>query len=296
MACYTSWAQRVVKTNGVLVLSTLLFLSYTKLLRNSSMVLFYNVGITHLPSGRIEQVWAVDANVEYFGFKFTILFVVSLLIFLLIVIPLTLVMLFTKTFLRFKYVAHFKPMLDAYQSTFANPFRFWLGWRLLIRAFLFSTSALDTQTVLLINSITMCGLAIMQAYFRPFNSFYCNLWDMSFLLNLATLFVVSLYFGNANDITVTALVGISVVQFGALMCYHVIKAIGRYKKDRIKNSKVYNKVNILFQWINASLVNSDIYRHLTTPQEPSTRNPLQSRPFAEMREPLVNPNDDYEDV
>ena len=296
MARYTSWAQRVVQRNGVSVLSTLLFLSYTKLLRNSSMVLFYNVGITHLPSGRIEQVWRVDANVEYFGFKFTILFVVSLLIFLLIVIPLTLVMLFTKTFLRFKYVAHFKPMLDAYQSTFANPFRFWLGWRLLTRALVFSTSALDTQIVLLINSITMCGLAIMQAYFRPFNSFYCNLWDLSFLLNLATLFVVSLYFGNANDITVTALVGISVVQFGALMCYHVIKAIGRYRKDRIKNSKVYNKMNILFQWINASLVNSDIYRHLTTPQEPTTRNPLQSRPFAEMREPLVNPNDDYEDA
>ena len=285
MGRYTSWAQRAVQSNGVPVLSTLLFLSYTKLLRNSSMVLFFHVEITHLPSGRIEQVWAVDANVEYFGFKFTILFVVSLLIFLLIVTPFTLMMLFTKTFLRLKYVAHFKPMLDAYQSTFANPFRFWLGWRLLIRAFLFSTSALDTETVLLINSTTLSGLVIMQGYFRPFNSFYCNLWDLSFLLNLATLFIVSQYFGEANDIMVTVLVGISLIQFGALMCYHIIK------KDRIKNSKMYHKMTSLLQWIHTSLVNSDVYKHLAVPKEPEIRHKLIRSSdvvsYSEMREPLV---------
>ena len=124
MARYITWVQRAVQSNGIPVLATLLFLSYTKLLTNASVSLFYIVGITHLPSGTIEPVWAVDANIEFFGFKFTILFVVSLLISLLIVIPLTLVMLFTKRFLRFKYVSHFKPMLDAYQSPFANPFRF----------------------------------------------------------------------------------------------------------------------------------------------------------------------------
>ena len=297
MARYTTWAQRVVQRNGVPVLSTLLFLSYTKLLRNSSVILFYNVGITYLPSGRIEQVWAVDANVEYFGFKFTILFVVSLLMFLLILIPFTLVMLFTKTFLRFKHVAHFKPMLDAYQSSFANPFRFWLGLRLLIRAFLFSTSAMDTQTILLINSITLCGLAIMQGYFRPFNSFYCNLWDLSFLLNLATLFIVSLYFGEANDIMVTVLVGISFVQFSALMCYHVIKAFGQHRINCMTNLKAFRKISVLLQRTNTLLVNSSIYKHLAViPQEPvrhkTTQRNNEQMEYSEMREPLVTIDDD----
>ena len=291
MARYTSWAQRAVQNNGVSVLSTLLFLSYAKLLRNASTVLFYNVGITHLPSGRIERVWEVDANVEYFGLKFTILFIVSLIIFLLIVIPFTFVMLFTKTFLQFKYVSHFKPMLDAYQSPFANPFRFWLGYRLLIRAFLFSISALDTQNVLLINSITLSGLAIMQGYFRPFNNFYCNLWDLSFLLNLATLFVVSLYFGEANDIMVTILVGISFISFGALIVHHVIKVFGQHRMDCIRNSKMFLKMNILLHKINTSLVNSDIYKHLAvTTQEPVRHKPTESNDemlYLEMREPLV---------
>ena len=291
MARYTSWAQRAVQSNGVPVLSTLLFLSYTKLLRNASTSLFYNVGITHLPSGRIEQVWAVDANIEYFGLKFTILFIVSLLIFLLIVIPFTLVMLFTKTFLRFKYVSYFKPMLDAYQSPFANPFRFWLGYRLLIRAFLFSISALDAQNVLLINSITLSGLAIMQGYFRPFNSFYCNLWDLSFLLNLATLFVVSQYFGEANNIMVTILVTVVFATFGALIVYHVIKVFGQHRMDCIRNSKMFLKMNILLHKINTSLVNSDIYKHLAvTTQEPVRHKPTKSSyvmPYSEMREPLV---------
>ena len=291
MARYTSWAQRAVQSNGVPVLSTLLFLSYTKLLRNASTSLFYNVGITHLPSGRIERVWAVDANVEYFGLKFTILFVVSLLIFFLIVIPFTFVMLFTKTVLRFKYVSYFKPMLDAYQSPFANPFRFWLGCRLLIRAFLFSISALDTQNILLINSITLSGLAIMQGYFRPFNNFYCNLWDLSFLLNLAILFVASQYFGKANNIMVTILIGIVFIKFGALIVYHVIKVFSQHRMDCIRNSKMFLKTNILLHKTNISLVNSDIYKHLAViMQEPVRYKPTESSDvmsYSEMREPLV---------
>ena len=297
MACYISWAQRAVQSNGVPVLATLLFLSYTKLLRNASISLFYNVGIIHLPSMKTEQVWALDANVEYFGLKFTILFITSLLIFFLIVIPFTLIMLFTKTFLRLKHVAKFKPMLDAYQSPFVNPFRFWLGYRLLIRAFLFSISALDTENVLLINSITLSGLAIMQGYFRPYNNFYCNLWDLSFLLNLATLFAVSQYFGGANDIMVTVLVGISFVKFGALICYHVIKAFGRQGKKQIGKSKMLHKMNIPLHMINTSLVTSSVYKHLAAIPQQSIKHKAAQRnsnemEYAEMREPLVILDDD----
>ena len=294
MARYTSWAQRAVQNNGVPVLATLLFLSYTKLLRNTSLGLFYIDNIIHLPSRKIEPVWALDANIEYFGLKFTILFVVLLLVFLLIVIPFTLVMLFTKTFLRLKRVSYFKPILDAYQSPFADPFRFWLGYRLLIRAFLFSISALGTENVLLINSITLSGLAIMQGYFRPFTSFYCNLWDLSFLLNLVTLFTVSQYFGEANDIIVAVLVGISFLKFGALICYHVIKAFGRQGQERMKKSKMFHKINIPLHRINKSLVTSGVYKHLAMiPQEPVTiRRSSDAMGYAEMREPLVILDDD----
>ena len=186
-------------------------------------------------------------------------------------------------------------MLDAYQSPFANPFRFWLGWRLLIRAFLFSTSALDSQTILFINSITLCGLAIMQGYFRPFNSFYCNLWDLSFLLNLATLFIISQYFGEANDIMVSVLVGISFAQFGALMCYHIIKALSQHCMNCIRYSKVYHRMYALLHNINTSLTHSDIYKHLATkPQETMRKHPTESSDamqYLEMREPLVMLND-----
>ena len=279
MARYTTWAQRAVQSNGVPVLSTLLFLSYTKLLRNASVSLFYNVGLTHLPSGRIEQVWALDANVAYFGFKFTILFIVSLIVFLIIVLPFTIVMLFTKTFLRFRHVAYFKPMFDAYQSPFANPFRFWFGYRLLIRAFLFSTSALSTQNVLLINSITLSGLAIMQGYFQPFNNFYINLWDLSCLLNLTTLFIVSQYFEEANIITVSILVGVFFVQFLLLICFHVFKVLKKSRREDMRIVKWLNKFKVRFH-------NSEIYRHIVGKQQVvATVN--YTGLYANLREPLV---------
>ncbi|XP_065897313.1 uncharacterized protein [Dysidea avara] len=285
---HSSRIQRLVQSNGVPVLSTLIFLSYAKLLRTSSVVLFYGVDITHIPGGRSERVWAPDANVEYFGFKFSILFAVSLLVFTLIVIPFTILLLFTKPLLRFRWITKLTPILDAYQSPFANPFRFWVGFRLLIRALLFSTSALDTEIVLLINAITLSGLAIIQGYLRPFRNFYCNLWDLSFLLNLAVLFSVSQYFGDANVVMVEVLVGISLVKFGALLCYHhITRAINRNRMDQIKNSKMFSKVN-------TALNNSGIFIHLSmTNQEdvklkPTTTN---ANAYSEMREPLVLEDD-----
>ena len=307
MARYSTWAQIAVQRNAAPVLATLLFLSYTKLLRITSLGLFYIDSVIHLPSGKIERVWALDGNIEYFGFKFTILFIVLLLVFLLIVVPFTLVMLFTKTFLRLKHVAYFKPMLDAYQSPFVDPFRFWLGFRLLIRAFLFSISALETPNVmetiivLLINSITLSVLAIMQGYFRPFKNFYCNLWDLFFLLNLVTLFTVSQYFTyseESNAILVTVLVGISFLKFVALICYHIMKAIGQQGRERMKKSKMFHKINVLLHRINTLLVTSSIYKHLAMiPQEPvqynrPTRRSSDVMGYTEMREPLVILDDD----
>ena len=53
---------------------------------------------------------------------------------------------------------------------------------------------------------------------------------------------MSQYFEEANDIMVTVLVGISLLIFGALICYHAIKAFGRQGKKQIRKSKMLHKM------------------------------------------------------
>ncbi|XP_065897301.1 uncharacterized protein [Dysidea avara] len=283
LARHSSRIQRLVRSNGVPVLSTLIFLSYTKLLRTSSVVLFYGVDLTHLPSSRVERVWAPDANIEFFGFKFVILFVVSLIVFVLLLIPFTVLMLFTKTFLRFRWITKLKPVLDAYQGPFVDPFRFWIGFRLLVRAFLFSTSAgIDAKNILLINTIMLSLMTILQGYFRPFRNFYHNLLDLSFLVNLVTLVTVSLYFEGANSIAVSILIGLTFLMLVALICYHVFVALRHFKSSKVKTPEAFIKIK-------AKLLELSMYKYLSMEQSNTvvtTPNNVTTA-YVEMREPLM---------
>ena len=71
------------------------------------------------------------------------------------------------------------------------------------------------------------------------------------------------------------------------MCYHAIKALDRYRKDPVQNSKMFHKMTILLQWIHTALVNSDIYKHLAIPKEPERQKPIRRSSDTEMLEPLV---------
>ena len=130
---YSTTIQRLTARRALPVLATLFLLSYTKILHIVSNVLFFYSTITHLPSKHTTLVWSVDANIPLFGVRFTILFIVCLILFLILV-PFNVILLFTRTLSRFRYVNKFKPLLDAYQGPYKDKFYYWTGLQLLLRA------------------------------------------------------------------------------------------------------------------------------------------------------------------
>ena len=93
---YSSRIFRLTYTRSLPVLATLFLLSYTGVLRTVSTVLFSYFIITHLPSYHQQTVWSIDASVPLFGLKFTILFIVCLVLFLLL-IPINIILLFNQS-------------------------------------------------------------------------------------------------------------------------------------------------------------------------------------------------------
>ena len=149
---YSTRIQRLTARRALPVLATLFLLSYTKILHIVSSVLFFYSTITHLPSKHTALVWSVDANVPLFGVRFTILFIVCLALFLILV-PFNVILLFTRTLSRFRFINRFKPLLDAYQGPYKIRYYNYTGIELLIRVIFFALSSLERNINLVLGTI-----------------------------------------------------------------------------------------------------------------------------------------------
>jgi len=188
---YSTKIQRLTAHRALPVLATLFLLSYTKILRTVSSVLFSYSTITSLPNKTTTLVWSVNTEVKLFGLKFSLLFVACLVIFL-ILLPFNVVLIFTRTLSRFKFINHFKPILDAYQGPYKDRFHYWTGVQLLLRAVFYGISALDRNLNLMIGIII---LGAMESYYGkefPFKNKAKNFQELFLLYNIQILFATSI--------------------------------------------------------------------------------------------------------
>ena len=215
---YSSKVQRLTARRALPVLATLFLLSYTKILRTVSSVLFSYSTIIHLPSNHSKLVWSVDANVDTFEIKFIILFIVCLVIFILL-IPFNITLLFTRTLSRFRIVNYFKPLLDVYQGPFKIKFYNWIGLHLVIRALFFGLSALDKKLNLLIGSVILIAVESVVGYACPYKNSLKNLHEMILLFNLNVQYVLML--SGDSFTAVNVMIALAAIQFIFIVIYHI---------------------------------------------------------------------------
>ena len=198
---YSFRIQRLTVRRALPVLATLFLLSYTKVLSTASIVLFYYTSLTHLPSKRTTVVWSVDTNIPLFTFQFIILFIVCLILFIFLVV-FNIILLFTRTLSRFRYINKFKPLLDAYQGPYKNKFYYWTGLQLLLRAVLFGLSSLDRNVNLIAGIILLDIYGGITGLVQPFNNKIKNYQEMVLLFNLHGLYTIALYIQDKTNIIV----------------------------------------------------------------------------------------------
>ena len=247
---YSHRIQKITAHRALPVLATLFLLSYTKILRIISIVLFFYSSITHLPSKHITHVWSVDSNKPLFGVQFTLLFVVCLILFL-ILIPFNVVLLFTKMVSRFNIVTKFKPLLDAYQGPYKIKFYYWTGLQLMLRTIFFSLSSLDGKINFTTGLIILGITNVVHTYSEPFKNRIKNYQESWFIINLLGLYTFTLSFGenDINKISVEILVTIAAVQFVLIVLYHIfIYACSGVIKKRAM-SMIYTSYGILAGWM-----------------------------------------------
>ena len=216
---YSIKVQRLTARRALPVLATLFLLSYTKVLRTISSVLFFYNEIINLPSKHSTLVWSVDTSAPLFGIKFTLIFAVSLILFLILLF-FNVILTFTRSLSYFKFVHRFKPLLDAYQGPYKDKYYYWTGLHLVMRAVFFGLSALDRNTNLMISVVLLATAGYIYGAVFPFKNNTKNIQEHLMMLNLNCLFVFSLY-TSANDIAVKVLIFLAFLQFLFIVLNHI---------------------------------------------------------------------------
>ena len=218
---YSSKLYRLTHNRSLPVLATLFMLTYTNVLQIISSVFLYTT-ITSLPSKDSHIVWSLDPAIPILGWKFMLLIIVCLLLFLFLLI-LNAVLLFTKPLMRFKMINRFKPIIDAFQGPFKHHCYYWIGLHLLIRNIMFLLSALLKDLSIAIGCIIIITISVVHGYIQPYKSSMINFQESLLLYNYSILCVLLLL----NDdefysvIVLNVMVGLSMVHFLIIIAYHV---------------------------------------------------------------------------
>ena len=162
-ARYSSSLSKLFRFNAVPVLSTLVLLSYSKILQ-TIITIFSPVSLNTMNSAADSYVWQYDGNIEYLGQKHLSLFLFGLMVIIIIIIPYLTILLMapclqTRSHWRgLQWVHKLKPFLDSYQAPFKDRYRFWPGVLLFIRLPLYLVFILSDSTPVKMLAITACVL------------------------------------------------------------------------------------------------------------------------------------------
>ena len=118
-----------------------------------------------------------------FGVRFCILYIASLVVFIILLI-FNALLLFPRTLSRWKFINYFKPVLDAYFGPYKQKYPFWTGLQLLMRSCFFGLSSIIRSASLFSGAVLVGILLCTHGVVQPFKSRFKNFQESLVLLDL----------------------------------------------------------------------------------------------------------------
>ena len=196
---YCTSVAKLLGDKSVPVLATVFLLSVAKLQRTIIIGLSYSTVVDS--NGTSIVVWMVDGNLEYLRGKHIYLFVLSLAVLVLIMLPFIFSLLFVtclqalSSHRLFHMVNRSKPLIDAYVGPYKDNRRFWTGFLLFARgAMLIIFSQVDSNVSLLVIVVSMQ----LFSFFTwvgggVYKKWPINALEFSFFANLGILAAATLF-------------------------------------------------------------------------------------------------------
>ena len=232
---------RLMGSHAVPVLSTLIFLSYTKLVRTIVIVLHKSEVTLHCTDESVRSVslWYEDPNVEYAKGKHAGLFGFALLVSVFFVIPYTLFLLchpvlekYLSHFKLFKSWSRFKPIIDAYSGPMKDEYRFWPGLLLVTRIpVLLIVTFLQNESRVLLLAVAAIILSLSFIFGGVYRRKLNNIIEFWFLLNLCIMASLSVVFTDESKVLIwyNTCLSVFIFSFILIVVYHLYLQLSHMK-------------------------------------------------------------------
>ena len=225
---YSIMLSKLIGRNPIAVLTTLLLMSYTKILK--IVINVYSSVKIDYPNNRTVAVWLSDGNVPYLQSKHLLLTVVTSLVLLFLFLPYTLLLLLGYQLYHFSerkclcWLTRLKPLLDSYYAPYKIHTRYWTGFLLLVHCALYIVfsynplGATSKSLLAIIITFTSIGFGVVLLG-RIYDSISTNIVEMSVYLNLVLISCITVTKYNSPAI-VYSLIGVVFVTMIGIIVYH----------------------------------------------------------------------------
>ena len=243
--------------SAIPVLATLIFLSYSKLLRTTISVftfatVYYSTEKSNFSRSQQFVTWQPDPNIKYLEGPHIVLFLVALVFTAFFILPLAFALTFPKIILRSKKLSYFYPLLDCIYAPYKNKYRYWFGVRIIVLIYISGMeSILYSYRRSLLLSVVMVVLlfTLIQAYIHPFKNTINNILDLMFMEIFITLSVVVFYLypsipGHKEFIAANILGGMAFLLFCLIVLFHVYDALMHFTYCSRLSETIKNKFNV----------------------------------------------------
>ena len=239
---YSSKLSKLFGSRSVPTLATLLYLSYSKLLRTIIACIQLAVYYTYSDSRKqsTNVVWALDGNLSYGHYPHIFLLLAAIACFLFLWLPYT-VLLFSMQWLRridhyrpLKFLSKYKPIYDAYFAPLNDKHQYWFGTLLLAQGSLLLVSSLTSYTIPDFNLLFLLAVSISLLCYmntqRTYKQKLVSLLESSFLANFIVLTVGTLYFGDNEKgrmILLSISITVAFFEFCVIVMWNLIPKVYR---------------------------------------------------------------------
>ena len=237
LARFSERILRLVGSQIVPVLATLLLLSYTKLIRSVIQSL-YITGVVNCKDQQ-QAVWFIDGNIRYFTGCHLPLVIVASAVLVFLILPYTLFLLaspvmesYLTGYKCFRWVVKLKPVLDAYGGPYHDKYRVWTGVLVLVRLVLALITSLSDSVSISISALMGVAVLLITIHCIArdiYRKWQFNALEVVFLLNLILLgycgrqqFLEDRSFFAESYFTIIVLLTASFIMFLGIVFYHIV--------------------------------------------------------------------------
>ena len=247
----SAWVTKMVGSNPVAVLATLILLSYVKLLRTVTTVFYF--ATLQFPHGQTSTVWLYDGNIPYLQGKHLALFIFALLFFILLFLPYNFLLVVGpwlqnisgerldeskfKASVRKILLGCFedyriKSFVDTYTVAYNPGCQYWTGVFLILRFILFlvfATSAFrnSSATLMAVTTSLLAVTTVTRVFTgRIYKNWCVDILEALFLLNLGILSVATFHnmmTGGNQQLVADISGGTSLILFLLIVACHAVK-------------------------------------------------------------------------